>query len=69
MLGSFQGMSVREFITNKVINSIKSMGRSNAFIPKNSSGVVSLISTFGVLSSALISWSNRRFSRINFLCF
>jgi hypothetical protein len=35
MLGGFEGMSVREFITNKIINQIKSMGRSNAFKPKN----------------------------------
>ena len=56
MLGDFQDMVTREFITNKIINPIKSMRRSNQLRPKNSSGVVSLISTFGVLLSALLSF-------------
>ena len=56
MPGGFQSMSVREFITNKIIYPIRYMGRSNAFKPNNSSGVVILISTFRVPSSELISF-------------
>ena len=56
MLSDFQIMSIRGFITDKIINPIKSMGISNAFKARNSTGVVSLISTFGVLLSALLSF-------------
>jgi hypothetical protein len=50
-------MSPIEFITIKIINPIKAMGKSTASLkPKNYSRVVSLISLFGVLSSTLLSY-------------
>lgn len=50
MLGGFQGMNPKEFVTNKIINPIKSVGRSNTFKLRNSKGVVvSLISLVGLL--------------------
>ena len=53
MLGGFQGINPKEFVTNKIINPIKSVGRSNTFKSRNSKGVVvSLISLVGLLSSA-----------------
>jgi len=50
MLGGFQGMNPKEFVTNKIINPIKSVGRPNTFKLRNSKGVVvSLISLVGLL--------------------
>jgi hypothetical protein len=47
-------MSLRECITNKIINRIKSTGKSSSSVkPKNSLGV-SLFSVFGMLSSVLL---------------
>ena len=59
MLGDFQVMSLQELITNKVIHSIKSMGKSflSSYKPKHSTTVVvSLISVVGRLSSILLSY-------------
>ena len=48
-------MSPREFITKKIINPIKTMGKSLLRKPKKSTAaVVSLISAVGVLSSLLL---------------
>jgi hypothetical protein len=50
-------MTPREFVTNKIIDPIESTGNSTAFLkPKNSTVIVRLISLFGVLSSALLSF-------------
>jgi hypothetical protein len=56
MLVDFQVMSLQQFITNKIINRIiKSMGKSSSSTePKKSTGIVSLISAVGVLSSLLL---------------
>ncbi len=55
MLGDFQVMSLQQFITNKIINRIKSMGKFSSSKPKKSKAtVVSLISAVGVLSSLLL---------------
>lgn len=51
MLGDFQ-MILQQFITNKIINRVKSMGKFSE--PKKSKGVVSLISAAAVLSSLLL---------------
>ena len=53
MLGVFQVMSLQQFITNKIINPMKSMGKSSSTEPKKSISV-GLISVFGVLSSPLL---------------
>jgi hypothetical protein len=56
MLGDFKGMNPKEFVTNRIINPIKSVGRSKSIKPRNSKGVVvvSLISLAGLLSSAAL---------------
>ena len=46
-------MSLQQFITNKIINRVKLIGKSSSE-PKKSKGVVSLISAVGVLSSLLL---------------
>ena len=51
MLGDFQ-MILQQFITNKIINRVKSMGKFSE--PKKSIGVISLILAVGVLSSLLL---------------
>ena len=53
MLGDFQVMSLQQFITNKIINRVKLIGKSSSE-PKKSKGVVSLISAVGVLSSVVL---------------
>lgn len=55
MLGGFQVMSLQEFITNKIINPLKPMGKSFlSYKPKNSKVVVSLISLLGILAPILL---------------
>jgi hypothetical protein len=55
MFGGFQVMSLQEFITNKIINPIKSMGKSfSSYKPKDSSAVGSLISLIGILAPILL---------------
>ncbi len=55
MLGGFQVMSLQEFITNKIINPIKSMGKSfSSYKPKDSTAVGILISLIGILAPMLL---------------
>ena len=55
MLGGFQVMSLQEFITNKIINPIKSMGKSfSSYKPKDSTAVGRLISLIGILAPILL---------------
>jgi hypothetical protein len=57
MLGDFQVMSIQQFITNKIINPVKSM-RARSSLPSSSelkrSKVVNLISVFGLVSTLLL---------------
>ena len=54
MLGDFQLMSLQQFITNKIINRVKSMGKFSSEPKKSKATVVSMISAVGVLSSLLL---------------
>jgi hypothetical protein len=56
MLGGFQVMSLQEFITNKIIKPIKSMGKSflSSYKPKDSTALGSLISLIGILAPILL---------------
>jgi hypothetical protein len=55
MLGGFQVMTLQEFITNKIINPIKSMGKSfSSYKPKDSTAAGSLISLIGILAPILL---------------
>ena len=59
MLGDFQLMSLQQFITNKIINRVKSMGKFSSEPKKSKATVVSMISAVGVLSSLLLHIPNK----------
>ena len=64
MLGGFQVMTLQELITNKIINPIKSMGKTfSSYKPKDSTAAGSLISLIGILAPILLSNIKLRLQR------